>query len=148
MHWWTSTAYQESDKTKEQQVNKQNWAFVVVVVVSVLFCLDRIEIQMHRNDHQIHFSNSVRSNDRLWWNNWMPSWNQARRSLLNKSWRDSWPLNGNRCQRQIKKWAKEHNTKICWLICLFVFFLQIYVDMYERSKEKYAAEMSEYNMKK
>lgn len=25
---------------------------------------------------------------------------------------------------------------------------QIYVDMYERSKEKYAAEMSEYNMRK
>lgn len=25
---------------------------------------------------------------------------------------------------------------------------KIYVDMYERSKEKYAAEMSEYNMKK
>lgn len=29
-----------------------------------------------------------------------------------------------------------------------VFVLQVYVDMYERSKEKYAAEMSEYNLKK
>lgn len=29
-----------------------------------------------------------------------------------------------------------------------VFLLQVYVDMYERSKEKYAVELSEYNMKK